>query len=222
MVLPASLLDAAAAAAAASSPMQARLLFLLAAGGGAAAAGVAPGGGLLGASTGRFCAAHSCQGDGGRCGSEVVGAGGEYFETYGGRKGDRERGRGGRGARRGLVDEPARFCARHECSRSGCRAEATHWSRRGGSGRRGGGGGLCDRHYRKRKDGAVGGGVGGVGFGPPVGGMPVPMSMPMGMGMGMAFPPPFFGAPGYDSSESSSDSDDERGPRGLPFGRPFF
>lgn len=209
MVLPAALMDA-------------RLLFL-AGGAGASLGSLAA---ALPGAMGRFCAAHSCQGDGGRCGGEVVGAEGDYLEAAGRRGRDRDRDRErererGRGGRRGLVDEAVRFCTRHECSRSGCRAEATHRSRRGGSGR---GGGLCDRHYRKRKDGAgAGGGVGG-GFGP-MGGMPVPMPMPMGMGMGMGmgFPSPFFGPPpGYDSSESSSDSDDGWRPRGLPFGGPFY
>lgn len=187
------------------APLHARLL--LAGGVGAGAGALGSSLALLGAAgMGRFCAAHSCQGDGGRCGGEVVGA--AAATAHGG---DFETGGRGRAGRRGS-GEAVRFCSRHECSRGGCRAEATHWSRRGDRG------GLCDRHYRKRRDGAGAGA--GCGFGPgPIGGIPMPMPMPMGMGMGF---PPFFGGPGYDSSESSSDSDDGRRPRGLPFGGPFF
>lgn len=56
-----------------------------------------------------------------------------------------------------------------------------------------------------------------MGAGPFVGGMGMP---PMATMPGFV---PFFGdAGGCESSDESSDSDDGRGPRGLPFGGPFF
>lgn len=96
------------------------------------------------------------------------------------------------------------FCPRHECRHHGCSQEATRQPRR-----RSLTGGYCDRHYQRRRAGDSGGGLAGGPFGP------VPMPMPMGMSMGY---PPYFGGQGYYSSDSDSDSDFGRRPRGLPFG----
>lgn len=184
-----------------TSSLQARLLALLSPGAGHAT-GLAT---LLsqGQGMGRFCAAHSCQGDAGRCGDEVV-SGSEDINA-----------RPRRGYRRGSTHDfmaasaTPRLCSRHRCSRVGCAAEATHWSRRGQ--------GLCRRHDRVgREDGAYDGG-----FGPGNMNMPMPVGTGTGTGMGMRFGlAPFYGVLGCESSESS-DSDDERSPSGMPFGRYF-
>lgn len=97
------------------------------------------------------------------------------------------------------------FCPRHECCHRGCAKEATRQPRGRSSTA-----GYCDRHYQRRRAGG-GGGMPGGPFGP----MPMPMPMPMGMPMGF---PPYFGGQGYDSSDSESESDGGRRPRGLPFG----
>lgn len=100
------------------------------------------------------------------------------------------------------------YCPRHECCHRGCAKEATRQPRRRSSTV-----GYCDRHYQRRRVGGGGGGMPGGPFGP----MPVPM--PMGMPMGF---PPYFGGQGYDSSDSDSESDYGRRPRGLPFGGMAF
>lgn len=185
----------------AAPPLLLQTRLLLAAGG----AGAGVGGGLWGMVGGKFCAAHSCLGDGGKCGAEVVGD--DDDEGVGGGCGaDGRTGRWRRARRGGAGGEEAkRFCQRHECSHRGCCAEATHHSRRG---RRGG---MCDRHYRRRREGR-GGGAG------PFGAVGMP---PMGMMPGF---PPFFGGGGsyYESSGDSSDSENGRGPGDLLFGGPYF
>ncbi|KAH8773446.1 hypothetical protein F5883DRAFT_24889 [Diaporthe sp. PMI_573] len=94
------------------------------------------------------------------------------------------------------------FCPRHECCHRGCSQEATRQPRRRSSD-----GGYCDRHYQRRRAGGSGGGLAGGPFGP----VPMPMGMPMGY-------PPYFGGQGHYSSDSDSESDFGRRPRGLPFG----
>ncbi|KUI68001.1 hypothetical protein VM1G_03146 [Cytospora mali] len=118
-------------------------------------------------------------------------------------------GDGGKCGERVVEVGSSSFCGRHECSRRGCVKEVGERSRKGSSR-----GGLCDRHYKKKKSGGGVCGGGGGGGGPPVGPFG-PMGMPMGF-------PPFLGGQVYDSSDSESDSDDERRPRGLPFGGSFF
>lgn len=172
---------------------QTRLLLAAASG-----SGVGPLSGLWGM-TGKFCAAHSCLGDGGKCGAEVVGTDEEEAAGSVGRRGRRRRG-----------DEVKRFCQRHECGHRGCRAEATHQNRRGSRG------GMCDRHYRRRRDGGVG--LGNMGAGP-FGGMGMP---PPHMAMMPGFPPYFGDTGGYESSDESSDVEEGWRHRGLPFGGPFF
>ncbi|KKY30827.1 hypothetical protein UCDDA912_g09253 [Diaporthe ampelina] len=104
------------------------------------------------------------------------------------------------------------FCPRHECCHRGCANEATRQPRRRSSTA-----GYCDRHYQRRRAGGGCGMPGGpLGPGPGPGPVPVPMGMPMGMPMG-GFPP-CFGGQGYDSSDSGSESDGGRRPRGLPLG----
>lgn len=178
-----------------TSLLQQTRLLLAAASGGGAGGGAGLLSGLLGLN-GKFCAAHSCLGDGGKCGAEVVGT--EDDEQAGGigRRGWRRRG-----------DEVKRFCQRHECSHRGCRAEATHQNRRGSRG------GMCDRHYRRRRDAGVGAG--------PFGGMGMPPPPPY-MGMMPGFPPYFVDTGGYESSDESSDIEQGWRHRVLPFGGPFF
>lgn len=100
------------------------------------------------------------------------------------------------------------FCPRHECCHRGCASEATRQPRRRSSVA-----GYCDRHYQRRRAGGGGGGVSGGPFGP------MPMPMPMGMPMGF---PSYNGGHGYYSSDSDSESDCGRRPRGLPYGGMMF
>lgn len=195
------------------------------------------GGGWCGGGTqGRYCARHTCQGDGGRCGEEIVplvhGTTTYHGQDERGRRGRRRRRREDTGPSRQSPDanslnELSRFCRQHKCLLRGCAAEATRQINNGEAG------GTCDRHYPPEDNGSNSQGSGSHhrrrhqhheknrsngpappfgGFPPPFGMMPPPGPMPMMMPTpAMGYPPffpPGFCPPMYDGESDSGFSDE--------------